>query len=250
MNCSEVQALLDALMDGELSEAQRQAMASHGQICPECAEAIQTTLRLKALFDEASPEADVPLEVQARWRGAVRQAAKDRGRARLRRWAAVAAAVVALVGVSVAVGLRGTPKRSAELMLAAEEIPMRSEPLALANGAAKGAVIETDGLEMAAYEEAPADAAVERAPACEFALKVADIDKACARIRDLAQEYEGVADVQPLGADGANVYVALTSQDAAEFLSAVAPLDESGGEIALPVLSGVGQVLLLLALHS
>ncbi|MBQ8111435.1 MAG: zf-HC2 domain-containing protein [Clostridia bacterium] len=103
MTCAEIDAMLDRLMDDELTGEERQALQAHGQTCPACAAAIRSTLQMKALFAEMEPEVDVPLEAQAKWRGAVRQASRQQNRRRLTRWiGSAAAAVVVLAGVGLA----------------------------------------------------------------------------------------------------------------------------------------------------
>ena len=266
MNCAEINGLLDALMDGELDEAQRQALEAHGRECPECAEAIRATMQMKALFAEMRDEADVPLAAQARWRGAVRDQARRKGRGRLARWiGSAAAAVVVLVGVGLALNMNGAPQKSAETAVQAVEeradagAGEEAEEALAYDGleAANGAVLEADGA-MADAEAAPEAvefeapgfavraAVAQRAPACELALSVADVDTACARIRDLASEYEGVADAQRREDGGANVYVELSGENAGDFLSAVLPMDEGDHDDALPELAGEGSVLVLL----
>jgi len=225
------------------------------------------------------PEADVPLEAQARWRGAVREAAKQQRQRKLRRWfASAAAAVVAIVGIGMAFTLKGAPKQSATPYIeeeAAEAVMDESvvgvidesaAGLALASNAvarnvrgdeAPGALVEADGAAEAEdagaadeADEAEGEAAGRMAPACQLALQVEDVSIACDRVRDLAQEYEAVADVQAAGDGGANVYVEIAAENAGDFLSAVAPMDRSGGAVEVPEVTGSGQVLVLLALHS
>ena len=77
MDCLQVSEMLDMLMDGALDEGQCQALEAHGRECAQCAAAIRSTLQMKALLDQMEPEADVPLEAQARWRGAVKAEAKS-----------------------------------------------------------------------------------------------------------------------------------------------------------------------------
>ena len=277
MDCSQVRDALDLLMDGALDDAQRQAMEAHGRECPDCAAAIRSTLQMKALFDQMEPEADVPLEAQAAWRGAVRAEAKRQKQRRLTRWiASAAAAVVAVVGVGMAFRLHGAPKQSAAplyeaKLAAAQDAETAAEPALASGGAvaglrsneAPGAVVEADGMadEAVAFEEAAMDMAeeaayqaneapVQRATACELTLRVDDVDIACDRIRDLAQEYEAVAEAQPAGEGRANVYVEIASENAGDFMNAVVPMDTSGKAVDVPALSGGGRVLVLLALHS
>ena len=139
--------------------------------------------------------------------------------------------------------------------------------------AAMGAVVESDGAAMdqgaiqvngdleeaeeaeeadmceSAEESASAAATAMRAPAWELSMQVESVETACGRIRDLVEEYEGSADVQQLAEGGANVYVELPANNAADFLSAVLPLDVSGQARALPEFAGEGEVQLLLALR-
>lgn len=268
MDCTQVNGMLDLLMDGALSDEQRRAMEAHGRECPRCAAEMRATLQMKALFEQMEPEADVPLEAQARWRGAVRQEAKKQKQKRLRRWvASVAAAIVVLVGVGMTLTLNGAPKQSAELMIeesadapAADNSvrPALAAKSAVADAASEaepGAVVEADGMaaeEMAAeaeYEAADGAAAVQRGPSCEFSLKVKDVGVACARVCDLAQEYEASADVQTVGDGSANVYVDIAADNAGDFLSAVAAMDGSGRTADVPDLTGGGRVLVLLVIH-
>lgn len=277
MDCIQVGEMLDLLMDDALDEGQRQALEAHGRSCPECAAAIRSTLQMKALFDRMEPEADVPLEAKARWRGAVKAEAKARKQKRLRRWfASAAAAVVVLVCVGMAFRLNGASKQNAASLSVEGPVGRIEERVAepaltsgehvahVRSNAAPGAVVEADGVadeavaiadsEMsmavpeAAYEAEEA-AAVQRAPACELTLKVGDVAVACDRIRDLAQEYEAVADIQAAGDGGANVFVEIAADNARDFLNAIASIDVSGKGIVLPELTGDGRMLVLLALR-
>lgn len=269
MDCTQVNGMLDLLMDDALSDEQRSALEAHGRECPACAAAIRSTLQMKALFAQMEPEIDVPLEAQARWRGAVREAAKAQRPKPLRRWiASAAAAAVVLVGVGAALTLRGAPKQNAATYEADAVAPMaleeRADAPALASGiasngmtdGASGAVVEADGMadEAVAIGETAMGLAMESeaaglpAPACELALRVKDVETACDRIRDLAQEYEAVADVQAAGDGAADVYVEIAAENAGDFLNAVAPLDASGRAVEVPELTGSGRLLVLLAL--
>lgn len=274
MDCNQIDAMLDLLMDDALDDAQRQALEAHGQECPECAAAIHTTLQMKALFDQMEAEVDVPLEAQARWRNAVRAEAGQRRPKRLWRWiASAAAAVVVLVGVGMAFRPQDAPKQSAAPLYEVEgEAAMIEEsveqPALASNGATvnlrsddvNGAVVEADGavaLEdagkgMEAFKEASASNAPvgQRSPSCELTLKANDVKVACDRVCDLAQEYEAVADVQSSGSDAVNVYVELNALNAADFLSAVAALNASGMDIEAPRVTGSGQVLVLIVIQS
>ena len=255
MNCEQVNACLDLLMDGALDDGMRREMEAHGQTCPDCARAIQSTLQLKALMSEMEPEVDVPLAAQARWRGAVREAARQDRRRRLIRWVgSAAAAVVALVGVTLAVNGSFAPRKDAAVapeMAVVQEAAMEEEAayeaayeaeapaLRMAAEAGGAAVIETDGAQPFAEIAEDADAGMCAAvalngPAAEFAIRVKDVDAACRQIADLAQEYEGEADEQRLQDGGANLYVTMDAANAADFLSAVAAMDLDGRAAEAP----------------
>ena len=346
MTCKEFDELLDLLMDDALTEDQRRSVTAHAQACPECAGKLRSTMQLKALLSEMEPEAAIPLQAQAAWRGAVREEAARQSRRRRLRWiGTAAAAVVVLAGAGLALGLRGAPKRDvASTQFAAIEMAQESAVGAesaeesAAFEATEGAIVETDGageraagtakeaaLPEARYEnaieaapkqiksdaepapmepeaageaneveiaqeevgmtlgEAPAteyameesawdgeeadEAALEseeaelltfepemcaalaqRAPACELALRVDDVEKIRERICDLVEEYEGKADVQTLQDGDANLFVELPAENAADFLNAVIPMDASGTPPELPELSAEGTELIMLTL--
>ena len=277
MDCSQVGEMLDLLMDGALDEKQRQALEAHGRECPACAATIRSTLQMKALFDQMEPEVDVPLEAQARWRGAVRAEAKVQKQKRLRRWfASAAAAVVLLVGVGMAFRLKSTPKQNAASLMEERSVGRIEERVAeptltssgvvthVRSNAAPGAVVEADGvadeavaiadseMDMSVSEmayEAEEAASGQGTPACELTLKVDDLAVACDRIRDLAQEYEAVADIQAAGDGRANVFVEIAGENAVDFLNAVAPIDTSSEVVNVPELTASGRMLVLLALR-
>ena len=280
MNCDEVNRLLDLLMDGELTDEQRLELERHGRECPECAASIRETMQLKALMADMEPEVDVPLAAQAAWRNAVREEARQGRTRRFRRWAAsAAAALVVLVGVGLAMNLRGAPKQdatavpevAAKLAYEAEEADEAAVEAVEAEAnsaayvpevayeaeafdAAESAVVETDGatsgVRVLAGGGAPAtsDAEARRTPACELSLRVADVDTACQRVLDLVEEYEGAADMQRLEDGGANLYVEVPSANAADLLTAALPLDTSGQEYDLPEFEGEGTTLVLVTL--
>ena len=316
MNCDRMGELLDRLLDGELTEEERRAMEAHGRECPACAEAIRATMQMKALFAGMETEADVPLEAQARWRGAVKAEAAAQSRRRMIRWiASAAAAVVAVAGISLSLNGRNAPNKSTGTMAMEQSYeaveaagaaeagtapapeataePARELPVsvdAVSNNAAApvstsapapvqpdvalesvefaaagSAVVEADGSAgtdavaideeesgLIAFEESDEPllcaAVAQRAPACELSIRVEDVDAACKNIGDLVEEYEGTADVQALADGGANIYVEIEAENAADFLSAVLPLDISEGKTEPPELSDEGSLLLLIAL--
>jgi len=276
MNCSEVNDLLDRLMDDELSENQRQAMDAHALACPECAASIRSALQLKALFAQVPKEVDVPLQAQAKWRSAVRQASRQQGRRRMIRWvASAAAAVVVLVGISLSMNLRNAPKANevAPLALendAAQEIEAASLAANVSNTQSRVssnsmgqdvAIVEADGIAfveesengMLAEPEADAEAhdstTAHGAPTCELSIQVESVDTACNRIQDLVQEYEAKMDLQRVGDSQANIYVEIDSVNADDFLNAVVPMDSSGQPVEYPDLPEGGHMLVLLVIH-
>lgn len=345
MTCKDVSGMLDRLMDGELTADERRELEAHGRECPECAEEIRAAFEMKALFEETLPEVDVPLAAQAKWRGAVREAAKQDRKKKWTRWiGSAAAAVVVLAGVGLALNGSLAPKQeaaqklavvqeaaeadgayeadAAEVAFEANEVEYAAEAVNEADVAAGGAyeareadfaaeaadeapVIETDGesealatgydapkamampeatdetlpveaagaameaetaMEMeaaeVALEEEPAafeDAAVgdeamcaalaQQSPACEYAIQAMSVEVACEVIGDLAEEFEGSADVQSVEGGSANVYVELDAASAGEFLAAVAKLDDAGNPAEPPRVSGEGTVLVLLVVE-
>ena len=112
VKCADMEALFDALIDGELTNEQRRTMDEHAAHCPECAQKLRAAMQLKAILGEALPEADVPLAAQAKWRGAVRAEASRRQRNRwTRAVGAIAAALVLVAGVGFALnGRLNVPK--------------------------------------------------------------------------------------------------------------------------------------------
>ena len=115
MRCEEINALLDQLLDGELTDEQLRALEEHGQSCPDCAGEIRAAMQMKALFGEMEPEVDVPLAAQAAWRGAIKAEAKRKRNRKIYSWAGMAAAaVVVMLGVSLALNTPNAPKMNAD----------------------------------------------------------------------------------------------------------------------------------------
>lgn len=168
-------------MDGELTDQQRRDMEAHGRQCPECAEAIRQTKQLKALMEQLEPEVDVPLAAQAKWRGAVREAARQSRKKRLYRWiSSAAAAVVVLVGVGLALNARVAPK-GVETTQAVLERAVESEAVEEADYAdeAEEAAVAYEAEAAEAPARAPAKAAGMSAVAAENAVIEADGAAAC-----------------------------------------------------------------------
>lgn len=210
MTCGEVSGLLDRLMDGELTDEERRAMEAHGRDCPDCAEAIRATARMKALFEEMEPEADVPLAAQARWRGAVREAAKQKKRARMIRWiGSAAAAVVVLAGVGLAMNLRNAPARDAQ------------------NAAAE--LVEVSEVDSAYEEEIAYEAESERAMVAEEAAPVMEIAA------------ESAAEAAPMSAGEVNSAAEAAPMSAGESAPVIADAEEDMSDADFAVLETDGE---------
>lgn len=206
MDCTEFNGMLDLLMDGALSDGQRQTMEAHGLECPECAAAMRSTLQMKALFDQMEPEIDVPLNVQAKWRGAVREASKQQKQKRLRRWiVSVAAAVVVLAGAGLTLGLRGAPKQSAATpSFEAQSVVEMADAAAPANekavqpALAAGGVVANSMADAASANEAPgavveADGVAGEAVAHEEPGEAVDLEESAEATDDFMAEEEYAA---------------------------------------------------------
>ena len=109
--------------------------------------------------------------------------------------------------------------------------------------------------EPAAFEDAAMDddamrsALAQQSPACEYAIQAKNVEVACGVIGDLADEFEGSADVQSVEGGSANVYVELDAASAGEFLAAVAKLDDSRNPAEPPRVTGEGTMLVLLVVE-
>ena len=199
LNCEALNTYLDLMMDGELTDDQLREMEAHGQQCPRCAEAIRQTKQLKALLAQMEPEVDVPLPAQAKWRGAVREAARQSRRKRLYRWiGSAAAAVVVLVGVGVTLNGRIAPKRGVETAPAALESAVVSE--AVESEAFEEADAAYEAEEAVAFEaeavEAPARMAIKAAGVSEVAAEnaVIEADGAATADEDDLAEFDQAPD--------------------------------------------------------
>ena len=131
--------MLDLLLDDALDDKARADLEAHAGVCPECAAKLRAAEQLKAILNDALPEADVPLAAQAKWRAAVRAEAaevqKRRKRGLTRTIGSVAAAAVVLVGVGIAIngGLTGLNPAGRESTPDATSVPkaetVQTEPV-------------------------------------------------------------------------------------------------------------------------
>ena len=108
MDCERLRTLLDAYIDGELSEEEARALVNHAKSCESCGRELEAAELLRDALAHMDEEVAVPLEAQAAWRGAVRTEARRRiGRRWMRVACAAAAALVLVLGGSLM--LRGAP---------------------------------------------------------------------------------------------------------------------------------------------
>ena len=270
MDCTQLEACLDRLMDGELSQDEQRELDAHCSTCEACAEKVRSTQLMKALLEELPDEIDVPLTAQASWRSAVKEEVRKRRMRTAVRWAGgiAAALAVALGGmfalnrpagqdVQYAVMEKGVQRIEADGAMEAEAIPEAgaapetfdmdaAEPFAEANG------LMADEA-MAAGESI--DTAVSRAmPMHEWTVTVEDLDRTCAYMADLVSEYEGTLEEQRYetdGADCANLYIELAAENAGDFLEAAAHYDLDGTLAgAADDVDAEGRVSLLLVLRT
>lgn len=230
MKCSEINQLLDLLLDDALSDDQMRQLRVHGDSCPECADSIRAAFEMKEMFAQMEEEVDVPLAAQAAWRRAVKVEASRKKMNRFYRAAgSVAAIVVLAVGIGWGVNLDNTApvaQPDASIVLAADP----NEEMAIM---AKTAVIQADGEQSGAEVESMAarSASVDGAPMLEYQMVVENIDSACKHISDVTAEYEGSFEIQRIDAEtgaGANIYLSLPGENAVDFMSAISHLDISG----------------------
>jgi len=239
MTCSEFEPRLDEFMDDTLSSTQMSALQAHADSCPHCAEQLRIARQMTALFNEMLPEIDVPLEVQAGWRRAIRN--ETRKRTHWLRYVASIAAVFAVLGVSFMAVRKpsDTPVNAAAVNLADAWIVNASE----------SAVLEKDGA-MAAGE---ADAQADGIPMREYNMTVEDLDASIAQISDLAVEYEASVDAQRFESEGvpcANIYIGLPSDNLTDFLSAASYLDVAGTMNDTFDAADKGEITLMLVLRT
>lgn len=78
MNCKEFLQCLDAYLDGELAQPEREAFLRHAQNCSACADALAHAEAVHAALSHLNDDLCVPLPAQAAWRAAVKREAKRR----------------------------------------------------------------------------------------------------------------------------------------------------------------------------
>ena len=174
MNCEEFRLLLDAYVDGELSQAELEAMNDHAKACEACGEELKAARLLKETLAHLDDDIAVPLPAQAAWRSAIRAEAKKKN---TRKWMRVCSAVAAALVLALGVGtvLSRNPVQQPEMVSMARSLDY-----------AETAVVYTDG----AGDASGAQVTLRKK------LQVQDVAKALKQLENLAQEYSGSFAVQ------------------------------------------------------
>ena len=229
MNCEQLREQLDAYMDGELSADELRAMEAHAATCEDCKRELEAAKLVREALGALPEEVPVPLNVQARWRNAVRAEAKKR---RNRRWLragyAVAAALVLALGATAV--LRSMPERTnvAPVNLAAAP---REAAVELAEVAAEptGAVVARDGsADVIALDSGDEACAARKSYLAE------DAGAACEAVEALIEEYSGSFDAEKswegedaqLGGSNAIYRIELPREYLEDFLTSVSHVGE------------------------
>jgi len=188
MDCEKFLTLLDAYVDNELSEAEREQFLMHAKTCDTCNMELRNAEALRSLLADLDTDVVVPLEAQAAWRRAVREEAKQKPARNAKRiWmraSYAAAAVLLVVGctfafnndlfrrtdktpefASMGVNTRMAVTEAADFTLAGDGV-----------SADAGAVIAAKGEAFTAWKK----------------ISTADHAEACETIVALAGEYSGV----------------------------------------------------------
>lgn len=250
MKCSEINHLLDLLMDDAISDEQMLQLRMHGESCPECADSIRAALEMKEMFAQMEEEVDVPLAAQAAWRRAVKAEASRKKMNRFYR-AAGSIAAIAVLGVGIGWGVNMnnmTPVAQPDTAIVMASGSNEETPMA------KTAVIQADGEPRTAETESIAAArsmSADSAPMHEYQMTVENVDSACNHISDITAEYEGIIEIQRIdneSGSSANIYLSLPSENANDFMSAISHLDLSGNISSGIEIGDIDVISILLAL--
>lgn len=221
MNCEQMRAMLDAYIDGELSEEEARALRAHADTCEDCKRELAAAELLRDALGHMDDDLTVPLEAQAAWRRAVRrEAGKGRRRGALR-WAYAAAAVLVLA-IGCTTVLKG------DVLGRRNALPEAPNQIVASSGDERR-LIAADGdagAQMARSTGAQQDYTAWKKYA------VADFDRACDTIEALSTEYSGEASSdraeggEVLGAREAMYCVELPCEYMQDFLNAASMLGE------------------------
>ena len=213
MNCEQMRAMLDAYIDGELSEADMRALRDHAAACEDCRNELESAELLRDALAHMDDDVSVPLEAQAAWRNAVRAEAGKRSRKRVLRVVyGLAAALVVAIGCTAV--LRSD--------LLNPQNAMTLDAGVQARGLQLSAMIATDG-------ESDAVAAANSISGESYSAwkkyAVADFDRACQTLEELTTEYSGAAETDRSDAEREAMYrVELPVEYMEDFLNAAGVL--------------------------
>lgn len=143
MNCEEARVLLDAYIDGELSQEEMRALMDHVEACEECAQELEAAKLLRDTLAHMDDEVQVPLAAQAAWRSAVRAEAKKKNAKKWMRMAYAAAAALVLV-VGGAFAFRELPAEQNQVMMLGAGEPVAANELIARDGLAQPAAYTPD----------------------------------------------------------------------------------------------------------
>lgn len=231
MNCEQMRAMLDAYIDGELSEEEVRALRDHAAACEDCKRELEAAELLRDALAHMDDDVSVPLEAQAAWRKAVRAEAGKRSKKRaLRVVYGLAAALV------VAIGCTAVLRSDA----------LKPQNALTPNAGAQARAVEFTEMMVATDGEADAVQATYSLSAEDYAAwkkyGVADFDRACQTLEELTAEYSGTATTDRGEADREAMYrIELPAAYMEDFLNAASllgteldsELREESGETAV-----------------
>ena len=210
MNCKEFSNLLDAFMDGTLSDAEAERMRAHAAECEKCA----ALLSLRQDCRRLDEEIEVPEGFSSSWRQMIREekAMEEKAKKKVnwKAWAATAAALVFIIGGTLISRDSMTPRTKYSTQNGAADSYARSAKYAADTGAmtnfsyAAGAMeapaealySDYDGIDYEVAEESAvnnADSVREEKIIrnASFTLKTTAYDTDLQRLQDLTAEMGG-----------------------------------------------------------
>lgn len=190
MSCEEARKLIDAYIDGELSEAEQRALKDHAQACEMCAQELEAAELLRDTLAHMDDDVQVPLQAQAAWRSAVRAEAKKKNAKKWMRMVYAAAAVVLLLGSVFAfsdIPARQNPVAEVEELAVANDLIAR-DGMARTTAYTAGAGADYTAWKKIASENPKADRESLRILAAEYNAAYSEQGEDICRI-ELPQEY-------------------------------------------------------------
>ena len=243
MDCKEFSNLLDAYMDGALPDADARRMRDHVAECDACA----ALLTLRNDCRRMDEEIQVPDSFSSSWRQAIREEkemeAKPRKVFQWKKWAAAAAALLFVVGGTLA-SRDGLPSRKVTMSGASSYTDSLAAPnstsyKSMAGGAMSNVMYDSSARTYAAMETAEMEEAVDYAQdtnaaaqvekiirSASFTVKTADYDADLQKIQDLAADMGGRVEYLSSNGDvssgqtrSANLTLRIPAQRLDEFLT-------------------------------